>query len=311
MPDDAFRSEIMPRAKAQYAAANGPLIASAMLGYTNVCKNRCLYCGMRAGSQVPRYSIAADDIIATALMARDRGFRRIFLIAGENPNYPFEDVLRCVQTLHGAGMYVALALGELERGQYAELRKAGADEYVLKFEMGQREVFDRLNPSTDFDRRMAGIESVKASGMLLASGNIVDYPGQTLDMLAEDILLMQKLQIHWAPIIPYMPAKGTPLAAEGGRGDRVKCLKETAILRLLMPDVNITAQQPGDDLSKGLADDTGNLDALNAGANMLFCDLLPDAQAQAFRVVDDRQLTNAAHIEKMAQMAGMIVECGF
>ncbi len=27
----------------------------------------------------------------------------------------------------------------------------GADEYVLKFEMSDRDTFDRLNPSTNFD----------------------------------------------------------------------------------------------------------------------------------------------------------------
>lgn len=63
---------------------------------------------------------------------------------------------------------------------------------------------------------MACIEAIRDCGMLLGSGNIVGYPGQTLEQLADDILLMKKLEIHWAPIIPFMPAAGTPLADEGG-----------------------------------------------------------------------------------------------
>lgn len=113
--------------------------------------------------------------------------------------------------------WVSLACGEYERSQYEELRAAGADEYVVKFEMSDRETFDRLNPSTSYDKRMNAIRWVKESGLLLASGNIVDYPGQTLEQLADDILLMKELEISWAPVIPYLPAQNTPLAAEGGR----------------------------------------------------------------------------------------------
>ena len=149
------------------------------------------------------------------------------------------------------------------------------------------------------------MEWIKQSGMLLASGNIVDYPGQTLDELAEDILLMKELEISWAPVIPYLSAANTPLAAEGGRGSQEKTLREIAILRLMMPEVNITAQQPGENPENGLADTEGNLKALNAGANMLFADMLPDALAKSFSVVDNRTTLGLDHIKKMADLAGM------
>jgi hypothetical protein len=73
----------------------------------------------------------------------------------------------------------------------------------------------------------------------------------------------------------------------------------------MMPSVHITAQQPGDDLSKGLADPTGNMDALGAGADMLFADMLPDALARNFSVVDNRITLGLEHIQTMAAQAGM------
>ena len=88
-------------------------------------------------------------------------------------------------------------------------------------------------------------------------------------------------------------------------GERLKILKEIAIMRLLMPEIRITAQQPGDDLREGMASEQGNLDALMAGGNILFCDLLPDARAGAFRVVDHRELKGVSHFRKMAEMSGM------
>ena len=146
--------------------------------------------------------------------------------------------------------------------------------------------------------------------MKLASGNIVDWPGQTLDELADDILLMKELEISWAPNIPYLPAANTPLALEGGPGDFLLNNKEMAILRLMLPDIKITAQQPGIHPKAGLADKTGNQNAIACGANLLFCVLLPDAQAKAFRPIDQRHVSGLAHCEEIAQLTGLTLDLG-
>ena len=305
MPEDAFRKEIMPLAYETYQKHNGKILAMPILGYSNICKNHCLYCGMRAENKIPRYRFTPEQIIETVRMAKEDGYHRIFLISGEDPKFGFDNLLHVVTEIAQMGMYISLACGEYEESQYKDLYTAGAREYVMKFEMSQEEVFNRLNPSTNFRQRMAAIESVKCCGFDLASGNIVGYPGHTNEMIAEDILLMKELEISWAPIIPYMPAAGTPLALEGGPGDLVTNLKEISILRLMMPRVRITAQQPGKNLKNGLADPEGNLDAIHAGANVLFCDLLPEAQAESFRVVDHRNVTGTKHIDRIADLSGL------
>lgn len=307
-PWKEFSDCVLPAAKAVHRTQNGDrLTATAMLGYSNVCKNQCLYCGMRAANTVvSRYRIEPDEVLSSLRAAREAGFTRIFLISGEDPKYDFEKLLRMVEGAKKLGMtHVSLACGEFESGQYEELRSAGADEYVLKFEMSHKDTFDRLNPSTSFERRAAAISWIKESGLELASGNIVDYPGQTLDELADDILLMRQLEISWAPIVPYLPAQNTPLAAEGGPGRQEMILREIALTRLMLPHVNITGGQPGKNLADGFSSIDGTQAALAAGANLLFADLLPAARAQAFRVVDNRTLLGLDHIQRMAEMSGM------
>ena len=307
MPFAQFQQEAVPAAaRGLQEAFSGKLRVTAMLGYSNVCKNNCLYCGMRAGNcSVERYRVSPEDVIATVEKAKESGLNRIFLVAGEDPKYGFESLLTVVAALNKADMFITLACGEFSPVQYGELKAAGADEYVMKFEMSKEESFNRLNPSTSFKKRMAAIEAVQQSGLLLASGNIVDWPGQSEEELAEDILLTRKLNVSWAPIIPYMPAANTPLAALGKRGSLEKTLREIALLRLLLPKCNITAQQPGENLMKGLADEEGNLNAIRFGANILFCDLLPEAKARAFRVIDRRNVTSMAHVYKVAELSGM------
>lgn len=312
MPEADWRRDVLPAAKRTHVEHGGDrLTATAMLGYSNVCKNQCLYCGMRAAnSAVPRYRIAPDDVLASVRAAAQLGFRRIFFVSGEDPKYGFDNLLSIVSGASGMGLWVSLACGELEREQYRALKSAGASEYVLKFEASDRDTFNRLKPTTTYEKRLQGAQWVKEAGLELASGNIVDFPGQGLSQLADDILLMRSLGISWAPVIPYLPVKGTPLAAEGGFGSRVLNLKEISILRLMMPTVNLTAQQPGENPADGLASADGNLAALAAGANMLFADLLPTAQARAFSVVDNRITLGLEHIREMARLSGMTLSFG-
>ena len=57
MPDEQFGKAIIPQAKQTAEQTLGrTLRVTSMMGYTNICKNNCLYCGMRAGNPaLPRY----------------------------------------------------------------------------------------------------------------------------------------------------------------------------------------------------------------------------------------------------------------
>lgn len=311
MPEETFRRDVAPLARQVCADLRGDrILVSAMLAYTNICRNRCLYCGMRAGHQIPRFRMEPEEILSLARRARESGLGRLFLLAGEDPGYGFDRLAQLVADLHGLGFALSLGAGELERDQYRILRDAGLDEYILKFEMSHPDSFDRLNPSTSFAKRMQGIAWVKEAGLALASGNIVDWPGQSLDELADDILLMRDLDISWAPNIPYLPAAGTPLAEEGGRGSDLLMDKEIALVRLMLPRIKITAQQPGRDPEAGLADLSGNLAAIASGADLLFCDLMPDARADDFRPIDRRRVTGLAHCQAAADRAGLRLDLG-
>ncbi|MBQ2297141.1 MAG: radical SAM protein, partial [Ruminiclostridium sp.] len=232
MPEEVFWKDVAPVARKTARDQFGDnLMVTAMLAYSNICKNQCLYCGMRAGNQIPRYRIPPAEILDLSKRARADGLSRMFLIAGEDKNYGFDNLLSLVSGLKEQGFNLSLAAGELEKHQYQALYEAGVEEYVLKFEMSDPESFNRMNPSTDFHARMERARWIKEIGMKLGSGNIVDWPGQTQEELVQDILLMKELDISWAPNIPFLPAMGTPLAGEK-RGDFLTNFKEIAILRL-------------------------------------------------------------------------------
>lgn len=305
IPYEIFEKEVFPKAqKAAESAGKDFVTPVAMLGYSNICKNTCLYCGMSALCKIKRYRMKPEDVIESVRSAENQGFKRIFLISGEDMGYGFENILKITREIKKHDVHLSLACGEFSAEEYSELKAAGVDEYVLKFEMSSPETFNRLNPSTNFKKRMTAAENIKKSGMKLASANIVDFPGQTREELVDDILLMQSLGISWAPIVPYMPALQTPLSKLGGRGDWHLNLKVISILRILMPEIDITAQQPGDDLKNGFADEEGNTLALKAGGNLLFADMLPAAVSENFSVIDNRMVLRIGQMEKVAKNAG-------
>lgn len=312
MPREQYEKEIRPEAKRLLSQHKGGVSATAMLGYSNICKNHCLYCGMRASNaKLPRYRLTPEEILGSVHSAYEMGLRRLFLISGEDPRYSFEDLLDVIEKAKKMGFSrISLGAGEFSRRQYEELKEAGLDEYVMKFEMSHKDTFERLNPSTTFEKRNQGLTWIREAGLELGSGNIVDYPGQSLDELADDILLMKELNISWAPNIPYMPAAGTPLAtdAEGKpsrRGSIDVMQREISLVRILLPNADITAQQPGEEIQNGLSDTQGNLDAIHAGGNVLFVDLLSAAQAGNFHVIDHRIVAGLDHAKKIANLAAL------
>lgn len=307
MPYEEFKNTIMKTAKDVHVNNNNnSVIVTALFGYDNICKNQCTYCGMRAGnSGLKRYRIGIDDTMKTEESVKKLGIKKIFLISGEDPKYDFEDIISMVKHGKKLGLFVSLAVGELSFEKYKELEDAGLDEYVLKFETSDKDFFKKIKPSTTYENRMKCIEYIKNSKMQLASGNIIGLPNQTLEQIADDIMLMKELNISWAPIIPYMPVPNTPLSMEGGRGSIETTLKEISILRIMMPKVNITAQQPGKDLKNGLADVQGNLNALSAGANVLFVDMLPQTLVKDFNVINNRMIEGMGNVERLVKMSKM------
>lgn len=306
MDDKEFYSTIAPEAERYYQEQDGRIIVRSMLGYSNRCKNRCLYCGMRClNKEVKRYWTPVEDIINYARLAHEHGFTRIFLVSGEDRKYTVDDICHYISEIHAMGMHITIAAGLFPKSAYQEMKAAGLDEYMMKFEMAQPDTFNRLNPSTTFEERMGAIADIKDVGLKLASGNIVDYPGQTLEMCAEDIMLTKELGVTWAPVIPFMPAKNAPLSAEGGPGSVDILYREIALLRLMIPGVHITAQQPGRDLRKGLTDPESNKAAFKAGANVLFCELLDPEKAKDFGVIDNRNISGTEHVYAAGELTGM------
>ncbi len=285
---------------------NGGVFVSGLLAVSNYCRNDCTYCGLRvSNANLPKFRLPLDEIRRASDSLRESGLDRIFFVSGEDRGFRADDILKMAEYAKGIELHVTIGMGVYPESVLREMKDAGTDCYTLKFETSNRAMFDKIKPTADFDERMKCIETIKQTGLELGSGNIVGLEGQTLDDITADILLMHELGIDWAPVVPYLPAPGTPMAETTPMGNVALTLRELSLIRVLMPRTIITAGQPSQGSKLGFADPDGNRAALEAGANILFIDITPLAIRKNFAITPGRLLPGLAPIENLLESMGL------
>ncbi len=234
-----------------------------LIEFSNICRNNCMYCGIRCGNkQTSRYHMTEEEIVATANRATDMGFETIVLQSGEDMYYTSDRMCRIIEAIKKRDVAVTLSIGEREYTEYKAFRNAGADRYLMRIETTDRDLYHSLDPDMSWQHRYECLLMIRELGYELGSGIMVGLPGQTVASIAADLLFLQNLQIDMAGIGPFIPHPQTPLAKEKG-GTLELALRTMAVMRLLLPDINIPATTAMESLHPD-----GRIKALQAGANV-------------------------------------------
>jgi biotin synthase len=277
----------------------GQVMVSGLLAISNVCKNNCTYCGLRRGRKINRFSLEVDIAKKAIKHIKEMGLKQILFISGESNSIKLKDYLNLIEYAKELNLYVNMAGGVFQKEDYKKMKYAGLDQYTLKFETSNKNIFNKIKPDISYNERLEAIESIREVGLDLGSGNIVGLEGQTLKDVVEDIKLMNKLNIRWAPIVPYLPAPNTPMAENTKMGDVDLTLKVISIIRILLEEAYITAGQPKKGSNLGFADPEGNTKGLEYGGNIFFVDITPNAVKNEFNITKNRKLPRLEEINKI------------
>lgn len=247
----------------------------ALIEFSNYCKNDCLYCGIRKSNlNAHRYRLTPKQIVDTARQAAGYGYKTIVLQSGEDLWFDTDKLCEIIREIKKLDVAITLSIGEKTREEYAAYRQAGADRYLLRIETTDKKLYETLDPAMSWENRVRCLHDLKSLGYEVGSGSLVGLPGQTLESLADDLLFFQKLPVDMAGIGPFIPHPHTPLAAEKPDGHFELALKMMAVMRLLLPDINIPATTAMESLHPD-----GRLIALKSGANVV----MPNATDTQFR----------------------------
>lgn len=281
----------------------------ALLEISNHCQRNCLYCGIRRGnSNLFRYRMTPEEILAVAREAASAGFQTLVIQSGEDAGYSLATLCDVVRTIKmETDLAITLSLGEKTKSEYAALRAAGADRYLLKIETTDEDLFKRLKPDSSFPNRVRCLHDLLDLGFQTGCGSMVGLPGQTLAALAEDILFFQNMNFDMIGIGPFIPHPETPLADAAG-GTVELTLKVVAITRLLTRNAHLPATTAIASL-----DSTGREKALAAGANVIMPNITPIQYREHYQIYPGKVCSqfpmqdNLPQLEKMLQSLGRTI----
>ncbi|MEK4064746.1 MULTISPECIES: [FeFe] hydrogenase H-cluster radical SAM maturase HydE [Paenibacillus] len=243
-----------------------------LIEFSNICKQNCLYCGIRSGNKtVSRYRLQPEEILECCREGYELGYRTFVLQSGEDDWYTTEklaELIMRIKTLY-PDTAVTLSIGERDDETYATLLAAGADRYLLRHETASRKLYQALHPTMTFDSRRNRLEALKSLGYQVGAGFMVGLPGQTPGDLAEDLLYLKALEPDMIGIGPFLPHQATPLKDEPA-GTVIDTLDMIALARLFVPNALIPATT-----AMGTAHPNGRELALQAGANVVMPNLSP------------------------------------
>lgn len=242
-----------------------------LIEFSNHCRRRCYYCGIRAVSpKARRYRLSADQVLACARTAVKLNYKTVVLQSGEDPGRGIGELAALVEGVKAeTGLAVTLSVGERSKEDYKTLRAAGADRFLLRFETSDRRLFSLLKPDSDFDQRFRCLAWLKEAGFQVGSGVMTGLPGQSRESMAEDILLFKSLELDMVGIGPFIASPETPLGgAENGTLETA--LRMVALTRIVTKNTHIPATT-----AMGTLDPRGRQKALNCGANVLMPNLTP------------------------------------
>ena len=100
--DEEAASELARRAVAAREPYYGTKVfVRGLIEFSNICKNDCLYCGLRASnSSCERYRLSAEDVLSCTDAGYELGFRTFVLQSGEDGWYNDERLCALVAAIH-------------------------------------------------------------------------------------------------------------------------------------------------------------------------------------------------------------------
>lgn len=277
-----------------------------IIEFSNYCRRDCLYCGLRkSNDRLFRYRMNPEAIFQAAGEARRLDFKTIVLQSGEDLFYSAKDLCVLVKRIKKEfNLAITLCVGERPFEEYRMFKEAGADRYLLKFETSHRGLFERLKPDSSYEERFRCLEWLRELGYQVGSGNMVGLPGQTTEILAEDILLFHKMDLDMIGIGPFIPDPNTPLAGAAA-GDLEKTLKTVALTRMVARNTHLPATT-----AVGTIHPTGRQKALQCGANVIMPNATPKEFRKHYQIYPNKICINESPSDCRFCIEGMVTSLG-
>ena len=293
--DAAFEAALREEAYRVKVDTIGPEVyLRGLIEISNICVKDCLYCGIRRDISCPRYELSEEEVLSAVRTAAGRRFGSVVIQGGERTDAAFIrkitrllKAIKEIDTGDDPPLGITLSLGEQSREVYEEWFDAGAHRYLLRIEASNPDLYRKIHPEDhSYDRRLQALYDLKEIGYQAGTGAMIGIPFQTAEDLADDLLFYKQFDAPMVGMGPYNPHPQTPLTLSGAPYPSAERrfalgLKMIALLRLLMPDINIAAAT-----ALEVLDPRGREKGLLSGANVFMPNVTPREQLVKYNLYD-------------------------
>ncbi len=275
----------------------------------NICKNDCLYCGIRRGNKnCDRYRLTETEILECADEGYTLGFRTFVMQGGEDGSFSDEFMCSVIKKLKAKypDCAVTLSIGERSRESYEKLFAAGADRFLLRHETADKEHYEKLHPKElSFDNRMECLKNLKEIGFQTGCGFMVGSPFQTNHHIAKDLKFIEEFKPQMCGIGPFIPHKDTPFKDYPAGTAEMTCYL-LSIIRLIHPKILLPATTALGTIMNG-----GREKGILSGANVVMPNLSPVSVRKKYMLYNGKISTGDEAAEAVNNLAVRMKKIGF
>lgn len=295
--------------KQRQAVHGNSVYIRGLIEISNICKNDCLYCGIRrSNGHCQRYRLTPEEILECCDEGYRLGFRTFVMQGGEDGHFTdgrLIPLLREIKVRH-PDCAITLSLGERSKVSYQALFDAGADRYLLRHETADMAHYETLHPAEmSFANRMACLRNLKDIGYQVGCGFMVGSPGQAAKELARDLKFIEEFQPQMCGIGPFIPQKDSPFAHEKA-GSVELTVYLLSIIRLICPNVLLPATT-----ALGTMDEFGREKGILAGANVVMPNLSPAAVRKKYALYDNKISDGAESAQCVEELKRRMERIGY
>jgi biotin synthase len=279
------------------------VIVRGLMEVTNLCRVNCEFCPMRRDNTRRNtiFELSEEQILEAAGRIKESGINIVFLQAGElkKTTQIVGNALPKIRAMFDGAVEILLCLGNKSEEEYIYLRSQGATSYILKHETSDPELNEKLRHSS-FTDRLNCLGTLVRTGYKVGTGTIIGLPGQTIESIADDLLLARDIGAHMVSASPFIAAPDTPLAHQPP-GDVNMTLNFISLARLMNPRWLIPSVSALETASSG-----GQTAGLAAGANVLTVNFTPVNERENYLIYGkDRYIVRNDHVNEIVAKSGL------
>lgn len=305
--DAAYAAELARQTAQHYFGKR--IFIRGLIEISSVCRNDCLYCGLRCSNKnAERYRLTKDQILSCCESGYRAGFRTFVMQGGEDPYFTDEvmcDIVRSIKALY-PDCAVTLSLGERSRSSYEALFAAGADRYLLRHETANASHYGQLHPAVmSHENRLQCLRNLKEIGFQTGCGFMVGSPFQTMENIAEDLIFIRDFRPQMVGIGPFISHKDTPFRAHPN-GSCALTLFLLSLLRITQKNVLLPATTA---LGTLLAD--GREQGILCGGNVIMPNLSPADVRKKYMIYDNKLCSGDETAEQLQKLRQRVASIGY